>query len=102
MKAPRPHDLLQVEGLDDYLLVDAPSWVKSLLRGTSWVVVRAAAPPQGHLVGVRGVDRTQRYALVAPHDCVIDRVAPEDVAGVRSGQPATSRHCKHFAKYVRP
>jgi phosphoribosyl-dephospho-CoA transferase len=91
-----------VEGLDDYLPIDAPSWVKSLLRGTSWVVVRAAAPPQGHLVGVRGVDRTQRYALVAPHDCVIDRVAPEDVAGVRSGQPATSRHCKHCAKYVRP
>ena len=82
MRDPRPHDLLQVDGLDDYLPMNAPSWVKSVLRGTSWVVVRrAGTPSQGHLVGVRGVNRTQRYALVAPHHCVVDRVAPDSPDG---------------------
>jgi phosphoribosyl-dephospho-CoA transferase len=85
MKDPRPQDLLQVEGLEDYLPVDAPTWVRSVLWRTSWVVVRrAGTPPHGHLVVVRGADHAQRYLLVAPRACVVDRVAPEDVAGVRA------------------
>ena len=84
MRRPRPHDLLQVEGLDDYLPDSAPSWVRAALRRTSWVVVlRTATKSLGHTVGVRGTTRSQRYRLVAPDHCVIDAVAPEAVAGVR-------------------
>jgi phosphoribosyl-dephospho-CoA transferase len=85
MREPRPHDLLQVDGLDNYLPIDAPTWVKPVLRGTSWVVIhRTGTSSQGHAVGVRGARRTQRYELIAPQHCVVDRVVPEDVAGVRS------------------
>ena len=84
MRHPRPHDLLQVEGLDDYLPSHAPTWVRTALRRTSWVVVlRTATKSLGHAVGVRGTGRTQRYSLIAPDHCVVDAVAPEVVAGVR-------------------
>ena len=66
MRRPRPHDLLRVEGLDDYLPDSAPSWVRAALRRTSWVVVlRTATKSLGHTVGVRGTTRSQRYRLVA-------------------------------------
>ena len=85
MRCLRPHDLLRVDGLDDYLPDRAPQWVRAALRRTSWVVVlRTARKSLGHPVAVRGASRPQRYTLIAPDNCVIDAVAPEAVAGVRA------------------
>jgi phosphoribosyl-dephospho-CoA transferase len=85
VRDPRPHDLLRVFELDTYLPADTAWWVKSALHGSSWVVTLGPAPKsEGHRVGVRGPDRSQRYTLVAPGDCVADMIVPEDVAGVRA------------------
>ncbi|WP_433283026.1 malonate decarboxylase holo-ACP synthase [Pseudonocardia xinjiangensis] len=87
---PQPHDLLRLSGAAaDALPAGAPSWVRSALRATPWVVVRRAAVPDGLIaVGVRGSGRSHRHAWsVTPHD-VVRRVAPEDLVDVPSASGA--------------
>jgi phosphoribosyl-dephospho-CoA transferase len=85
MRDPRTHDILGVFELDRYLPTEVPRWAKTTLHGSSWVVVRSPATlSRGHLVGVRGSDPSQRCVVIAPHQCIVDVVVPEDIAGVRS------------------
>ena len=68
---PRPHDLLRLSAsAADRLPADAPPWAHGALRLVPWVVVRRAAAPAGFVaVGIRGADRSQRYAwMVGPGD----------------------------------
>jgi hypothetical protein len=82
VRAPRPHDLLQVDGLDLHLRGDPPEWVRNALHGTGWVVTLPDAMTNGYAVGVRGRCKSQRYTTISP----------EDIAGVRAwptrGTPA--------------
>ncbi|WP_029117684.1 malonate decarboxylase holo-ACP synthase [Mycobacterium sp. URHB0044] len=84
MTSPRPHDLLRVSTTaTDVLSDDAPSWVKGALQAAPWVVVRRAFAPEGLIaVGVRGRDRSHRYAWAIQRDDVRETVAPEDLADV--------------------
>lgn len=86
----RPHDLLRL--LDPAAVASgAPDWVATALQRAPWVVVRRSSAPTGLVaVGVRGVDRSQRCALVVPHGMIGDVVAPEDLAELarRGGAPA--------------
>ena len=89
----RPHDLIRLTeaaGWPD----DAPAWVRTALATTPWVVVRRADAPAGSVaVGVRGADRSHRYALTIPSGLIGDVVEPEELAaldGLR-GSPAVYR-----------
>ena len=67
----------------DTLPADAPSWTHGALRTTPWVVVRRAAAPAGFVaVGIRGADRSQRYAWLVSADDVESRLSPEDLTDV--------------------
>jgi phosphoribosyl-dephospho-CoA transferase len=65
------------------LPTDAPAWTHGALRTAPWVVARRAAAPAGFVAaGIRGADRSQRYAwLVNEHD-VRSTVSPEDLSEV--------------------
>jgi phosphoribosyl-dephospho-CoA transferase len=86
--SPRPHDLLRLPVMAaDFLADDAPSWTRRALRATPWVVVRRAAAPDGLIaVGVRGRERSHRYAWTVRQRDVLETVTPEDLADV--GPPA--------------
>jgi phosphoribosyl-dephospho-CoA transferase len=84
MIKPRPHDLLRLSAAAaGGLPTDAPAWTHGALRTAPWVVVRRAAAPAGFVAaGIRGADRSQRYAwLVNEHD-VQSAVSPEDLSEV--------------------
>jgi phosphoribosyl-dephospho-CoA transferase len=82
----RPHDLLRV--VDPSGITDAaPTWARTTLSRTPWVVVRRAEAPNGFAaVGLRGEHRSQRHAMVIPHDTIGAVARPEDLtadAGTR-------------------
>lgn len=87
---PRPHDLLRLSAAAAAALPsDAPPWTRGVLRAAPWVVVRRAVAPAGFVaVGIRGSDRSQRYAWQVSVDDVQSTVSPEDLAdvGARAGR----------------
>jgi phosphoribosyl-dephospho-CoA transferase len=86
MTTPRPHDLLLLSAAAaDTLPADAPAWTRGALRTAPWVVVRRAVAPAGFVaVGIRGADRSQRYAWLVSANDVQSTVSPEDLTEVHS------------------
>ncbi len=82
--APRAHDLLRLPAASaDLLPADAPTWARDALRTAPWVVVRRAGAPDALIaVGLRGADRSQRYAWTVAPDLVCETVTPEDLRDV--------------------
>jgi phosphoribosyl-dephospho-CoA transferase len=77
----RPHDLLRLSDLAG--LLDASDWVRSTFSRTPWVVVRRGDAPAGRVAaGVRGDDRSHRYALTVSEGQIGDVVTPEDLGAV--------------------
>jgi phosphoribosyl-dephospho-CoA transferase len=62
--SPQVHDLLEIEsGCLASGSIAQPPWVRKMLIDCPWVVVRRALAPGGHIaVGVRGADRSGRWA----------------------------------------
>lgn len=83
--AVRPHDLLW--GLPVHALADdAPDWVAEALSLGHPVVVRRALTAADEIaVGVRGVQREQRYATVMPRADIQRVVSPEQLTHVENG-----------------
>jgi phosphoribosyl-dephospho-CoA transferase len=81
---PRPHDLLRLSAAAAGALPsDAPPWTRGVLRTAPWVVVRRATAPAGFVAaGIRGADRSHRYAWLVSSDDIQTRLAPEDLADV--------------------
>jgi phosphoribosyl-dephospho-CoA transferase len=77
--AVRPHDLLW--GLPLAALpVDAPDWVREVIRLGHPVVVRRAQVAAGWVaVGVRGSSRDQRYATLMQLKDITRRLSPEQL-----------------------
>ncbi|MFS0828139.1 malonate decarboxylase holo-ACP synthase [Pseudomonas phoenicis] len=74
-----PHDLLW--GLrPEHLAGDAPEWARQvLLAGQPVVVRRAVVAADRVAVGVRGAQRSQRWAAELPVGCVQRRCRPEQL-----------------------
>jgi phosphoribosyl-dephospho-CoA transferase len=87
------HDLLQLSGPADLVCPEPhPPWVEDSLRRAPFVVVRRATPVDGMIpVGVRGSLRNQRFAAHLAPGSVLDRIAPEHLAGARG---ARARACR--------
>ncbi len=67
---------------------DAPAWAGPALAAVPWVTVRRASAPEGFAaVGVRGCDRSQRYAWTIPLSVVREQVKPEQLTGPVAGRP---------------
>jgi phosphoribosyl-dephospho-CoA transferase len=61
-----------------------PPWVEPVLRRVPWVVVRRGHVRDGIVpVGVRGVTRSQRFAVLAAVTEIADRLSPEDLTHSR-------------------
>jgi len=80
-----PHDLLWIGGPEalagNGLL---PCWAREALRETPVVVVRRAACDGPHIpVGIRGSNRSERYAALVSRSSVSKRVAPECLVAER-------------------
>jgi phosphoribosyl-dephospho-CoA transferase len=58
----RVHDLVRIDPNVATRWAGAPLWVASALVRAPWVVVRRPAPHDGVPIGVRGLERTQRFA----------------------------------------
>ena len=83
-----PHDLLEVAGAGALVCdVEPPAWVTEALREAPFVVVRRAER-RGELlpVGVRGRERSARFAAWLPAARVASRTRPEDLVP-RLGRP---------------
>ncbi|WP_459206384.1 malonate decarboxylase holo-ACP synthase [Pseudomonas sp. MLB6B] len=74
-----PHDLLW--GLrPGHLAANTPDWVRQVLLAGQPVVVRRALVAAGRVaVGVRGAQRSQRWAAELPVACVQRRCRPEQL-----------------------
>jgi phosphoribosyl-dephospho-CoA transferase len=78
----RTHDLIRLRS-PSTLLVDGatPPWVEPALHRGPWVVVRRAAAPERLVpVGVRGVERSQRFAAFVTAAAISQRVTPAELA----------------------
>lgn len=79
MTQPQPHDLLRVE-LVSPLFRDAPGWVRASLRAAPWVVVRRdPSTPDRIPVGIRGLERWQRFPAVVSTAAVAETLSPPDL-----------------------
>ncbi|MBD8005163.1 malonate decarboxylase holo-ACP synthase [Bacillus norwichensis] len=76
-----PHDLLEIHSINnliDYNIL--PEWAEASIALTPFVVVRRARPGPGFAaVGIRGFQRSQRFAAILPIDCIKRKVTPEDL-----------------------
>jgi phosphoribosyl-dephospho-CoA transferase len=87
----RAHDLLQISGVADLVLVGLdlpekrfPLWVERSLQETPFVVVRRANLFDGMIpVGVRGSTRQQRSAAYLAPESIRNRITPEHLAANR-------------------
>ncbi|BBY62113.1 malonate decarboxylase holo-ACP synthase [Mycolicibacterium helvum] len=81
MAMPGPHDLLRLSTAVP--ATGAPEWIAETLRAAPWVVVRRGIAPNGLIpVGVRGINRSERYATEVYPGVICEMVAPEDLAHV--------------------
>ena len=76
---PQAHDLLW--GLtEQYLPLDVPDWVSHVIQSGDPVVVRRAVCVSGMIpVGVRGRQKSQRYALMMPEQQIEKCIKPEQL-----------------------
>jgi phosphoribosyl-dephospho-CoA transferase len=87
----RAHDLLQISGVADLVLVGSdrpekrfPLWVERSLQEAPFVVVRRANLFDGMIpVGVRGSLRQQRSAAYLVPESIRSRITPEQLATAR-------------------
>ena len=72
--------------------VPPPSWSHEALSRAPWVVVRRA-PFENELipVGVRGKNRSERFAAFAHAAAVVQCVSPEDLASCQAWREARGR-----------
>lgn len=88
----RAHDLLRLP-TSAVLGPAAPVWVQESPERSEWVVVRRAPAPEGRVaVGVRGVQRNQRWGTTISVSDALDRITPEQlthrIARLRNPVPA--------------
>jgi hypothetical protein len=80
-----PHYLLRVDATEVILVNDrddqcAPSWVFRELGKTSLVVVRRGAVTRDRIpVGIRGPERSQRWAALCPPSAIQQIITPTDL-----------------------
>ncbi len=78
------HDLLRIESGIASNWTEAPAWVRPSLERAPWVVVRRERVLIGIAVGVRGADRSERFATIVDASAVCEKLTPGDlVARVR-------------------
>ncbi|CAB3798937.1 malonate decarboxylase holo-ACP synthase [Paraburkholderia fynbosensis] len=83
----RPHDLLCLRQLQ--VFDDEPAWVRDAFERAPYAVVRRAPAPEGLVaIGLRGVERAQRYGTWARAADVVTVVSPESL---RQTGPLTGR-----------
>jgi len=84
--SPQVHDLLLLQsGITSFADVVKPVWITSLPAGKIWGVVRRATAPDGLVaVGVRGVNRQQRWGGFADLVHIIDRLRPSQLSSNRT------------------
>lgn len=87
------HDLLRLrDPIDLVCRVSPPAWLREALRRAPWVVVRRAPFENGLIpVGVRGKDRSERFAAFADPESVVQRTRPEDLASCQTWRLASRR-----------
>jgi phosphoribosyl-dephospho-CoA transferase len=75
----RPHDLLRLRCLPAF--DDEPAWVRAAFERAPYAVVRRALGYGGFVaIGVRGVERAQRYGTWAQAADIVTAVPPEALA----------------------
>lgn len=74
----QPHDLVRIDPLGLHVDGEVPAWVQSALCRYPWVVVRRRASHCGEQipVGVRGVLRSQRFAMQLDETAVMECLPP--------------------------
>jgi phosphoribosyl-dephospho-CoA transferase len=78
----RPHDLLRLRALQAF--DDEPAWVRDAFERAPYAVVRRALAADGVVaIGVRGVERAQRYGAWAQAEDVVTVVSPEALIKAR-------------------
>ena len=88
-----PHDLLRLRDPRDLVYrTPPPSWSDEALSQVPWVVVRRA-PFENELipVGIRGKNRSERFAAFAHAATVVQRVSPEDLVCCQAWREAARR-----------
>jgi phosphoribosyl-dephospho-CoA transferase len=77
----RAHDLIRLrEPIALAVNAPAPAWVEPVLRRVPWVVVRRGHMRDGMMpVGVRGLTRSQRFAVLVAVAEIVDWLSPEDL-----------------------
>jgi len=88
-----PHDLLRLSDPGDLVYpVPPPAWLHEALLRAPWVVVRRA-PVENELipVGVRGKNRSERFAAFAHAATVVQCVSPEELAFCQAWRKAPRR-----------
>ncbi|CAB3802273.1 Phosphoribosyl-dephospho-CoA transferase [Paraburkholderia ultramafica] len=75
----RPHDLLRLRRLPAF--DDEPVWVRAAFERAPYVVVRRALADEDFVaIGVRGVERAERYGTWAQASDIVTVVPPEALA----------------------
>jgi phosphoribosyl-dephospho-CoA transferase len=75
----RPHDLLRLQRLRQF--EGEPAWVRASFERAPYAVVRRALAADGFVaIGLRGVERSQRYGAWAHLDDIETAVPPEALA----------------------
>ncbi|OMP68293.1 malonate decarboxylase holo-ACP synthase [Domibacillus epiphyticus] len=92
-----PHDLLEINSAGDLIsYTPMPDWVEASIAKAPFVVVRRYRAEKGlAAVGVRGSERSERFAAFLPVDSIISRITPEQLAQEKGwrGHSKNIFHC---------
>lgn len=81
----QPHDLIRLRpSAVEHVRAGSPPWAAASLSTAPWVVVRRARARPGFVpAGVRGDDRSRRFACEFPLDACLRIVRPEHLVSAR-------------------
>ena len=95
----KTHDLLKIKDIDEFLKdLQQNNWINEAIRRAPFVVVRRSILTSSLIpVGIRGFERSQRFAASLSYNNISDKISPEQIS--KSKLWETNEHIKNTKIY---
>jgi len=95
----KTHDLLKIKDVNQFLkYIQQNNWINEAIRRAPFVVVRRSILTSSLIpVGIRGFERSQRFAASLSYNNISDKISPEQIS--KSKLWETNEHIKNTKIY---
>jgi len=95
----KTHDLLKIKDIDEFLKdLQQNNWINEAIRRAPFVVVRRSILTSSLIpVGIRGFERSQRFAASLSYNNISDKISPEKISKLKLWE--TNEHIRNTKIY---